>query len=61
MIYSPQFQALPEAPKNLVMGRINDVLSGKIAGPKYAHLTPGVCGGDSRNPASDPKFLIFNF
>ena len=23
MIYSPQFQALPEAPKNLVMGRIN--------------------------------------
>ena len=42
MIYSPQFQALPEAPKNLVMGRINDVLSGKIAGPKYAHLTPAL-------------------
>ncbi len=42
MIYSPQFQALPEAPKNLVMGRINDVLSGKIAGAKYAHLTPEV-------------------
>ena len=42
MIYSPQFQALPEAPKNLVMGRINDVLSGKIAGAKYAHLTPDV-------------------
>ena len=42
MIYSPQFQALPEAPKNLVMGRINDVLSGKIAGPKYAHLTPSL-------------------
>jgi hypothetical protein len=42
MIYSPQFQALPEAPKNLVMGRINDVLSGKMAGPKYAHLTPAL-------------------
>jgi hypothetical protein len=42
MIYSPQFQALPEAPKNLVIGRINDVLSGKIAGPKYAHLTPAL-------------------
>ena len=42
MIYSPQFQALPEAPKNLVMGRINDVLSGKIAGAKYAHLTPEI-------------------
>jgi hypothetical protein len=40
MIYSPQFRALPDAPKNLVMGRINDVLSGKIAGAKYAHLTP---------------------
>ena len=40
MIYSPQFQAMPEAPKNLVIGRINDVLSGKITGPKYAHLTP---------------------
>ena len=42
MIYSPQFQALPEAPKNLVIGRINDVVSGKIAGAKYAHFTPPV-------------------
>ena len=42
MIYSPQFQALPAAPKNLVMGRVNDVLSGKIGGPKYAHLTPAI-------------------
>lgn len=42
MIYTPQFQALPEAPKNLVMGRIKDVLSGRIAGAKYAHLTPEV-------------------
>jgi hypothetical protein len=24
------------------MGRINDVLSGKIAGAKYAHLTPEI-------------------
>jgi hypothetical protein len=42
MIYSPQFQALPAAPKNLVMGRINDVLAGKITGEKYAHLTPAL-------------------
>jgi hypothetical protein len=42
MIDSPQFQALPEAPKNLVMARINGVLSGQVAGPKYAHLTPEI-------------------
>ena len=42
MIYSPQFQALPEAPKNLVMARINKVLSGEIGDSKYAHLTPAV-------------------
>ena len=42
MVYSPQFQALPAAPKNLVMGRVNDVLSGKISAPKYAHLTPAM-------------------
>lgn len=40
MIDSPQFQALPEAPKNLVMARIDGVLSGAIGGAKYAHLTP---------------------
>ena len=42
MIHSPQFQALPEAAKNLVMARINGVLSGDIGGPKYAHLTPEI-------------------
>ena len=40
MIYSPAFKALPEAPKNLVMGKINRVLSGEITDAKYAHLTP---------------------
>jgi hypothetical protein len=40
MIYSPMFEALPEAPKNLVMGKINRVLAGEVAGSKYAHLTP---------------------
>ena len=40
MIYSPAFQSLPDAPKNLVMGKINRVLSGEITGAKYAHLTP---------------------
>jgi hypothetical protein len=40
MIYSPAFRALPDAPKNLVMGQINRVLSGEVTGPQYAHLTP---------------------
>ncbi len=40
MIYSPAFKSLPDAPKNLVMGKINRVLSGEITGAKYAHLTP---------------------
>jgi hypothetical protein len=42
MIYSPQFQALPEAAKNLVLARINGVLSGQIGGQKYAHLAPAL-------------------
>ncbi|HET9702550.1 MAG TPA: hypothetical protein VFP85_00865 [Vicinamibacterales bacterium] len=42
MIYSKPFQALPVAPKNLVMGHIDRVLSGEIAGSKYAHFTPAV-------------------
>lgn len=40
MIYSPAFQGLPDAPKNLVMGKIARVLSGEITDQKYAHLTP---------------------
>ena len=40
MIYSPAFRALPDAPKNLVMGQIDRVLSGEIKDSKYAHLTP---------------------
>jgi hypothetical protein len=40
MIHSPAFKGLPEAPKNLVMGKIDRVLSGEIKEPKYAHLTP---------------------
>ncbi len=42
MIFSPAFKALPEAPKNLVMGKINRVLSGEIKDEKYAHLTPEI-------------------
>jgi len=42
LIYSPAFAALPEAPKNLVMGTITRVLSGEITGAKYAHLTPEI-------------------
>jgi hypothetical protein len=40
MIYSPAFRAMPEEPKNLVMGKINRVLSGEVQEAKYAHLTP---------------------
>ena len=39
MIYSPAFRALPDAPKNRVMGQIERVLSGEIRDAKYAHLT----------------------
>jgi hypothetical protein len=42
MIYSPAFRALPAAPRNLVMGRIERVLSGEVTGEKYAHLTPEI-------------------
>ena len=42
MIYSPAFRSLPDAPKNLVMGKINRVLSGEIKDEKYAHLTPEI-------------------
>lgn len=40
MIYSPAFRAMPDEPKNLVMGKIDRVLSGEIKDVKYAHLTP---------------------
>jgi hypothetical protein len=42
MIYSPAFRAMPAAPRNLVMGKIERVLSGEITGPQYAHLTPEI-------------------
>ena len=42
MIFSPAFQHMPDAPKNLVMGKINRVLSGEITDEKYAHLTPEI-------------------
>ncbi|MDP2318177.1 MAG: hypothetical protein Q8O42_02400 [Acidobacteriota bacterium] len=42
MIYSPPFRALPADVKRLVMTKIERVLAGEEAGPKYAHLTPAV-------------------
>ncbi|MEP6783310.1 MAG: hypothetical protein ABI983_06545 [Acidobacteriota bacterium] len=42
MIYSPAFQAMPAAPKNLVMEKIRRVLSGEITDAKYAYLTPEI-------------------
>ena len=42
MIYSPAFKGMADAPKQLVMRHINRVLSGEIAGEKYAYLTPEI-------------------
>jgi hypothetical protein len=42
MIYSPAFQAMPAAPKQLVMEKIRRVLAGEITDAKYAHLTPEI-------------------
>lgn len=42
MIYSPAFKGLADAPKQLVMRHIDRVLSGEIAGEKYAYLTPEI-------------------
>jgi hypothetical protein len=40
MIYSPGFEGLPDEVKRGVRSRIADVLSGRDARKKYAHLTP---------------------
>jgi len=42
MIYSPAFQQMADAPKQLVMRQIERVLSGEITGEKYAAFTPDV-------------------
>ncbi|MFM8536381.1 MAG: hypothetical protein ACKOEC_22845 [Acidimicrobiia bacterium] len=42
MIYSQAFREMPDAPKNLVMGKIDRVLSGEFTDKKYAHLTPAL-------------------
>lgn len=42
MIHSDAFKGLPEAPRNLVMGKIQRVLTGEVTDPKYAHLTPAL-------------------
>lgn len=41
-IYSPAFDAIPQFARDAVMARLNDVLSGEDASPKYAHLTPEI-------------------
>jgi hypothetical protein len=40
MVYTPMFDALPEAARNIVRARLTAVLSGADTAPKYAHLTP---------------------
>lgn len=39
MIYSDAFEALPPAVKDAVYRRMFDALSGRVAGPSYAHLS----------------------
>lgn len=40
MIYTPMFDALPEAVRDRIYGRLADALLGRKTDPKYAHLSP---------------------
>ncbi len=42
MIYSPAFDALPDAALGATRARLRQVLSGEDTSAKYAHLTPAV-------------------
>lgn len=42
MIYSPAFDALPDATRSAVVARLHQILSGEDVHPKYAHLTPPI-------------------
>jgi hypothetical protein len=43
LIYSEQFDALPDAAKNYVYHRLSDVLTGEETGREYSHLTSDDC------------------
>ncbi len=40
MVYTPMFDALPEAARELVVERLAAVLTGRDTAPRYAHVTP---------------------
>ena len=42
MIYSPAFDAIPDAARGLAMVRLREILSGEDPDPKYSHLTPEI-------------------
>ena len=42
MIYTPMFDALPDAGKTRLRKRLAAVLTGADTRPKYAHLTPSL-------------------
>jgi hypothetical protein len=42
MVYSPGFAGLPAEVKTMARTRIDDILAGKDAQKKYAHLTPAL-------------------
>jgi hypothetical protein len=42
MIDTPMFAALPDAAATIVRERLTEVLSGRSADPRYAHLTADV-------------------
>jgi hypothetical protein len=42
MIYTPMFDALPDAAATRVRARLRAVLAGTDTRPKYAHLTPAL-------------------
>ena len=41
MVYSDAFEALPDAARDMVYGRMWEILSGKDTQTKYARLSPG--------------------
>jgi hypothetical protein len=40
LVYSPSFNSLPPEMSDYVLRRMYDVLTGKVTGPAFAHLTP---------------------
>ncbi|MEE2934783.1 MAG: hypothetical protein VYA84_02185 [Planctomycetota bacterium] len=42
LLYSPAFTQLPREVRRPILGRLNDILSGKDMSPEFEHLSPAV-------------------